>query len=443
MNKNLARIEPFRALTFNRQRVPALDQVVAPPYDLIDRARQDELYARSPYNVVRLELNRDTHPYAAAAETLADWLRQGVVELTARPAIYFYTQRFEVDGRRLARNGMIVRIRLEEFAGGRILPHERTFPKAREDRLRLLTATRLNVSPIFGLYPAGDAPLGTLLEEVAARAPTIAVTDDLAIANEVRAIEDEHEIAIVQRALAEARVLIADGHHRYETALEYRRRRRAEDGNPAPLRGYDYAMMTLVAFNDPGLVILPTNRVVRRLPAGAIASFAARAAEIFEVREIASAAALCVAVAGHGHGAIGVALKGDPAMRLLRLRDRSALAAALPDAPAAVRDLDVSILHALIFERIFAIKPDEVREGGNLEYTIDARGALAEVTAGAADGAFIMAAPTVLDVERVCATGATMPEKSTYFFPKLLTGLVMNPLGEIDAGGHPVGARKA
>jgi uncharacterized protein (DUF1015 family) len=443
MNGNFARIEPFRALTFNPERVGAFERVVAPPYDLIDRARQDELYARSPYNVVRLELSRDADPYGAAAKTLADWVRDGVVERTARPAIYFYTQRFEVDGRPLARNGMIARIRLEEFATGHILPHERTFPKAKEDRLRLLTATRVNVSPIFGLYPAGDAPLEALLADVATRAPIIAVSDDLGIVNEVRTIEDAHEIAIVQRALAAARVLIADGHHRYETALEYRRRRRADDGNPAQVRSYDYVMMTLVAFNDPGLVILPTHRLVRRLPADAIVSFAARAGEVFHVRELTSGEALCAAVAASGRGAIGVVLKGDPVMRLLHLRDRDALASALPDVPAAVRDLDVSILHALVFERIFAIKPDEVRKGGNLEYTIDARMAIAEVAASAADGAFIMAAPTVHDVERVCATGATMPEKSTYFFPKLLTGLVMNPLDDGDAAGQTVNVGKA
>jgi uncharacterized protein (DUF1015 family) len=437
MSGKLERLEPFRSLTFNRERIGSFDRVVAPPYDLIDRARQDELYARSPYNVVRLELNREADPYGAAAATLAQWIEAHVVERAARPAIYFYTQRFEVAGRRLIRNGMIARIRLEEFKDGRILPHERTFPKAKEDRLRLLTATRVNVSPIFGLYPSGDTALEALLAGVATRAPMIQVTDDLGIVNEVRAIEEAREIEIVQRALAQARVLIADGHHRYETALEYRRRRRAEDAIPAQVRGYDYVMMTLVAFNDPGLVILPTHRVVRRLPAAAIASFAARASETFDVGEVATVGALCAALAEHGHGTIGVALKGDHPLRILRLRDHDALAAALPDAPAAVGDLDVSILHALVFERIFGIKPDEVRKGGNLEYTIAMRDAIAQVTAGAADGAFMMAAPTVHEVERVCNTGATMPEKSTYFYPKLLTGLVMNPLD--DSVGDPVG----
>jgi uncharacterized protein (DUF1015 family) len=432
MSSNFERIEPFRALTFNPERVGSLNRVVAPPYDLIDGTRQDELYARNPFNVVRLELNRETDPYASAAATLAQLIADQAVVPTAHPAIYFYTQRFQVDGRLLTRSGMIARVRLEEFVSGRILPHEKTFPKAKEDRLRLLTATRLNVSPIFGLYPSGDRALESLLSEVATRPSMIEVTDDLAIVNEIRAIDDAHEIALIQRALADARVLIADGHHRYETALEYRRRRRAEEGNPAAVRGYDYVMMTLVAFNDPGLVILPTHRLVKRLSADAIDAFDTRAAEIFEVRDAASTDALRAAVIDGGRGTLGVALKGDRRrglhLRILRLKNSETIAATMPNAPAAVRELDVSILHTLVFDRIFGIKPDEVRQGGNIEYTIDARTALAEVETGAADGAFLMTAPTVHDVERVCHTGATMPEKSTYFFPKLLTGLVMNPL---------------
>lgn len=430
MSNGSNRIAPFRALTFNRARSGPLDQVVAPPYDLIDQTRQAALYARSPYNVVRLELNRDADPYASAAAMLAQWIDAHALERVSRPAIYFYTQSFQVEGRRLARSGMIARIRLEEFQDGRILPHERTFPKAKEDRLRLLTATRVNVSPIFGLYPSGDTALEALLRKVATRAPMIDVTDDLGIVNEVRAIDAAEEIAIVQRALADARVLIADGHHRYETALEYRRRRRAQDGNPADVRGYDYVMMTLVAFDDPGLVILPTHRLVRRLPTAALESFEACAADIFELREVASVEQMRSGIVEHGRGTIGVVLKGSRPLRVLRLRNHAAIADAMPSVPSAVRELDVSILHTLVLDRIFGIKPDEVRQGGNIEYTIDAHAAAAAVTSGAADGAFIIAAPSVHDVERVCDTGATMPEKSTYFSPKLLTGLVMNPLDD-------------
>src|SRR5271170_6222966 len=253
------RIEPFTGLLYEPERAGVLSNVVAPPYDLIDKARQDALYARSLYNIVRLQLNRDPDRYASAARTLGEWRKQQVLELAPRPAIYSYSQFFEVEGRRLRRDGFIVRIRLEEFDSGRILPHERTFPAAKEDRLRLLTALQVNTSSIFGLYSGAHPALERLRDKVAAREPLIDLVDDLGIRNELRPIETPDEIAIIQRDLEAPRILIADGHHRYETALSYRRARRRENA-PAEAEHYDYTLMTLVACDDPGLVILPTHR---------------------------------------------------------------------------------------------------------------------------------------------------------------------------------------
>ena len=187
-------------------------------------------------------------------------------------------------------------------------------------------------------------------------------------------------------------------------------------------------MMTLVACDDPGLVILPTHRVVKSLPAEAIASFAQRAREVFEVEEIAHRDRFRDRLNDSGSGAIGVSLKGSSNYLILRLRDQTAMQAAMPDAAAEVRRLDVSVLHALVFDRIFGLKADEIRKGGNIEYTIEIGGALGAVAQGHADGAFLMNPPSIRDVEQVSDAGATMPEKSTYFHPKLLTGLVMNPL---------------
>ncbi|MGA2411388.1 MAG: DUF1015 domain-containing protein [Candidatus Binataceae bacterium] len=422
------RIEPLSALMYDPAKAGALSDLIAPPYDLIDAARQDALYARSPYNVIRLELNRDADPYASASATLDQWRGDGILSYHLPPAIFFYTQRFEVAGKPLSRNGLIARIRLEPFSSGRVLPHEKTFPKAKEDRLKLLTATRTNVSPIFGLYPA-DTGLRDLTAEVAKRAPMLRAKDDLGIENELRLISAPQEIAAIQHALADCRVLIADGHHRYETALEYQRRRRADDPSPAAIRGYDYVMMTLVAFDDPGLVILPTHRVVRSLPAGVIASFAAKAREHFTVEELHSGEALHAALVQRGRGAIGVALKGQSPY-LLTLRDATVMAAIAPDLAAVVRDLDVARLHVLVFNRIFAVSAEQIRQGGDITYTIDAAGALGAVARGEGDGAFLMNPPTVHDVARVSDSGATMPEKSTYFHPKLVTGLVLNPLDD-------------
>ena len=422
------RIEPFRALLYNSERVGDLRNLIAPPYDLIDATRQEQLYNRSPYNVVRLELGRETDRYGASATTLAKWRRDGILRLATRPAVYQYAQLFEVGGNKLRRDGFVVRIRLEEFGRGRILPHEKTFPAAKEDRLKLLTALNTNVSSVFGLYSGKHDELEVLLAEVAMREADARVIDDLGIENQLRAIEPPDQIAIVQRALESSLILIADGHHRYETALNYRNLRRAADGNPHEPRAYDYTMMTLVACDCPGLVILPTHRVVKTLDADAIASFENRAREIFEVDEFQDRDRIHAELTRRGRGTIGVALRGNEKTWLLRLRDKSAIEAALPQTPDAVRELDVSILHALVFDKIFGIKPEAIKAGGNLEYTIDAGGALDAVSNGTADGAFLMNPPSIEDVQRVSDSGATMPEKSTYFYPKLITGLFMNPL---------------
>jgi uncharacterized protein (DUF1015 family) len=421
------RIEPFRALMYNRQITGEPARVVAPPYDLIGAARQKQLYERSPYNVVRLELGREADRYGAAEKTLTEWLAAGVVERSARPAIYQYTQTFHVEGRLLHRTGFIARVRLEEFDRGRIVPHERTFPAAKEDRLRLLTALEVNTSSIFALYSGAHPELDRLREQAASREPLIDLVDELGIRNELRPIEAVGEIAVIQRELESPRLLIADGHHRYETALNYRRARRHENASSEP-QPYDYTMMTLVACGDPGLVILPTHRVVKSLPADAIASFTRRAREVFNVEEIAHRDAFRARLNDSGSGAIGVTLKGSSNYLILRLRSRSAMKAAMPDAAAEVRRLDVSVLHALVFDRIFGLGADEIRKGGNIEYTIEIGGALGAVAQGHADGAFLMNPPSIQDVEQVSDAGATMPEKSTYFHPKLLTGLVMNPL---------------
>lgn len=420
------RIEPFAALTYNPLRVASLDDAIAPPYDLIDRKMQDGLYARSPYNVIRLELNRDSDPYRSAADTLQSWRAQEILKRMERSALYHYTQTFGYQGQNRKRTGIIARVRLEEFSSGHILPHERTFPKAKEDRLRLLEATAVNVSSIFGLYRS-DARITNLLDEAGRRAPTMAAHDPLGISNEIRVIDAPEEIAVVRHGLEAARILIADGHHRYETALEYRRRRARTSASSTP-QPFDYVMMTLVSFDDPGLVILPTHRIARRLPPEALASFESQCRRDFEVEEFADRDRFLTSLVQRGRGALGVSLASERKFRLLKLRAGADRSVTIADIPNAVRELDVSVLHALIFDRIFGLKPDEIRAGGNLEYTIDAPYALAEVAAGRAGGAFLTNAPTVEDIERVSAAGAVMPEKSTYFFPKLVTGLVMNPV---------------
>jgi uncharacterized protein (DUF1015 family) len=425
MSESEFRIQPFPALVFNGERAGRLADLIAPPYDLIDKTLQQHLYSRSAYNIVRLELNRDPDPYASAAATLARWTTGGVLQ-RVKPAIFLYTQAFELNRQKFTRNGWVARIRLEEFASGRILPHEQTFPKAKEDRLRLLMATRANVSSVFGLYPSGNKELEGLTAHVLNRPPLLDATDDLGISNQLRAIDTSEEITTIQRALERARLLIADGHHRYETALEYRRRQEPSPcpGNP---RSEDYVMMTLVAFDDPGLIILPTHRVINQLESDQIRNYAARIRENFKVEEFNDRENMIVQLQPRGRGYIGAAIKSMP-LSILSLRDQDYMSPALPQAHKEVRKLDVAVLHGLILDEILGITPQMVRSGSNVSYTIDGLAALSAVSSGAAAGAFLLNPPTVYDVEKVSHAGATMPEKSTYFFPKLQTGLLINPL---------------
>ncbi len=336
------RIEPFRGLLYNRQKCGDLRAVVAPPYDLIGPARQNDLYERSPYNVVRLELSRDADRYDSAARTLRRWLDEKILERASVPAIYLYSESFEVEGRRLKRDGFIARIRLEEFGKGRILPHERTFAAPKEDRLKLLSATLTNLSPIFGLYSGRHPELDRLRDSVAARAPMMEVTDDLGILHQLRAIGEPAEIGLIQSELDATRILIADGHHRYETALAFSRQMRASGNNPVSPQPYDYIMMTLTACDDPGLVILPTHRVVKRLAPSAIEAFARRAGELFSIEEFSDRRSLFARLKSAGRGALGVALKGQEKLRLIRLKERAAMVSIAPEVPEAIRDLDVS-----------------------------------------------------------------------------------------------------
>jgi uncharacterized protein (DUF1015 family) len=433
-----SRIQPFPALIFNPERAGRLEQLIAPPYDLIDQARQRELYARSPHNIVRLELNRDPDPYSSAAATLTRWVADGILRRLP-PAIFLYTQTFTLDERKFARSGWVVRIRLEEYASGRILPHERTFPKAKEDRLRLLTETRANISPVFGLYPSGNRDLEALTREIATRPPILQATDDSGISNQVRTVDSPSEIAPIQQALEAARVLIADGHHRYETALEYRRQMhsgvvraaleppsfRAAEVSGA--RSEDYVMMTLVAFDDPGLVILPTHRVIQHLTDTQVKTYTSTIHDKFAVEEFADAAGMLAQLKLRGRGYIGAAVRGIRPT-ILHLRSQDYMSRALPAGPEEVRKLDVAVLHALVLDEALGISPQMVRSGDNIAYTIDGRAAVASVASGNAAAALLLAPPTVYDVERVSDAGATMPEKSTYFYPKLQTGLLINPL---------------
>lgn len=417
----MAEIQPLRALRYDPHRTDGLQNVVAPPYDVIDDAMRAELEGRSPYNVVRIDLPRgDEDRYDHAAELLAAWRAEGVVVHDDQLALWTLAQDYVgPDGARRTRQGVFARVRVEEYGAGRIRPHERTHPGPREDRLRLARATRANLSPIFSLYSDPDAVVRRALSHAGGDEPWARTTDDDGTVNTLGRVADPEAIATVQRALAGSELLIADGHHRYETARVYAE----EIGGDGPHR---YVLMCLVALQDPGLTVFPTHRLVAGLTPPQREALSHTLQTDFDAAELGNGAELAPA---EGAGVrIGYLDAWSRAPRMLTLRDPATADAALPGHAEPYRRLDTAVLEALVLKGALGMSDDDIDHLNGLGYARDAEQARELVTAGDYDAAFFMAPTPVQRVQAVATAGESMPPKSTYFFPKVPTGLLFNPL---------------
>jgi uncharacterized protein (DUF1015 family) len=421
----MVEFRPFRALHYAPSTAGDLAKLIAPPYDVIDDAYRDRLYERSPHNVIRLILNREADRYAASAQHLADWKAKGILVRDATPCLYLYAQEFSLaDGSRHQRCGFITALRLEPFSAGNIRPHERTFARAKEDRLKLVTACRTNLSPLFGVYAGRSAVLGTAREATAGREPWVDVADDDRGRHRVWRIDEPDVIERMKAGLRDATVLIADGHHRYETALAYRDLRRSQ-GDTDPDAPHNFILMYLTSMDDPGLVVLPTHRIWRG-PLPPADEIERRLARHFEIVPIARAGDLAERLGREtGPGCLAISM-GEHSL-LLRLRDSKALDEALAAVHPTVRRLDVAVLDSFLLQHGLGIDVAKAAQEGQLAYTHDEAEALAATRAGAR-AVFLLRRPRMSEVEAVCAAGQTMPQKSTYFYPKLLSGLVFHPL---------------
>ncbi len=430
----MAEIAAFRAVRYDPAKVGSLEAVTAPPYDVLSPDDQAALYEASPYNIVRIMLNRaeegdnpELHPYERAAACLKEWLAGGIMVEDERPALYVYRQSFaDPDtGERLRRTGFLCALKLEPYAAGVVLPHEETRTKARQDRLRLMRATDTNPEPIFGLFEdeAGQAQL--CLERVAAAAPLMRVVHGTE-EHEVWRVDEPGAIAHVAEQLRDRHVWIADGHHRYETGLAYRAERKDVLGDAA---GASHILIALVPFSDPGMLVLPTHRLVRGIDAARIADLPERLTRRFDVQAV-EPASLGRAMLPDGPGCHRFGLLTGDGAWVLTLRDLGRMAQVAPDHGEDWRNLDVSVLQALVLDESLGIRAADLATTPNIGYTRDRAEAEEGVRAGEWQAALLMNRPTADEVRRVALAGEKMPPKSTFFYPKLLSGLLLRRLGE-------------
>ena len=421
-------IAPFRGYRYNPETVD-LHAVVAPPYDVISPELQARLYEKSPYNVVRLILGREENRYASAAEAFQQWQKEGVLRRDAKPALYLLHQLFDgPEGSTVKRKGFVAVCRLEEFDKQIVLPHEKTLSEPREDRLKLFTATNSNFSQIFCLYSDPEKYIDRSLNGSAKSNPEIDVTFE-GVQNKLWPVTEESVIGDVRKVLSSKQVLIADGHHRYETALAFRDQVRSANPAHTGNEPYNFVMMFFTNVDDEGLAIYPTHRLVHSLTGFDAGRFLKKAGEYFIIREFDDPASLLSALESSSVPSFGLQLAGERVTRLLSLKPVRPAGEILQDTlPPEVRELDVTLLHFAILRDMLGISMEAQEAKRNLEYVRDFSEALNAVKSGKAQLAFLMNATKIQQVRSVARAGHTMPQKSTYFHPKLLSGLVLNRL---------------
>ena len=417
----MAEIQPLRALHYDSAVVGPLADVTAPPYDVIDPEQRAALLSRSPYNIVAIDLPAgEPDRYAAAASLLETWQLQGALLRDPEPAIWAHAQDYTgPDGRRLTRRGFYCRVRIEQYGPGRVRPHERTHPGPKKDRLALTRATRANVSPIFSLYSDPTQAAWAALEPATSNPPWGEVTDAQGTTHRLWRVADPRAIAAVQAATRDAELLIADGHHRYETMQAYAQ----EVGGEGEHR---YILMCLVALEDPGLTVFPTHRLIGGLDEHRRQLLRRALERDFDIVE--APVEQIAPSPGEGPLQLGYIDRYHDRPLRLTLKDQAIADAALPERSEAYRHLDTGVLEALVLKGALELDDEDISHLRGLFYARSTEEALRLVRAGDYDAAFFMRPTPVAQVRDVAAAAENMPPKSTFFFPKLLTGLLLNPL---------------
>jgi uncharacterized protein (DUF1015 family) len=439
----MAKIIPFRGVVYNQEKSGGISELVCPPYDIISRATQQELYRKNEFNVIRLEYGLESpadtdsdNRYTRAASSLKQWFEKGILQQDHEPAFYIYEMEYSASVVRKLR-GLICLVRIEDYDSGVVKPHETTLSGPKTDRLNLLRACRASFSQIFSLFSDPQGAVSDVLARVPGK-PAMEVLSNDGVNHRIWPLRDKQAIDAIAREMADKQIYIADGHHRYDTALNYRNERRKASGLLAQDDGCNYAAMFLARLEDPGLTILPAHRALFNLSDFDARTFENDLNRFFNIeridftkksegKDLRTVTDTMSHRADHTH-VFGMRVKGEHSYYLLTLRSETDMDDLLPDKSPAYRRLDVSILHHLIIDKLLGIRMDTHKLGLNIEYIKDADDADKRVHDGVAEIVFFMNPTKVQEVKDVAAAGERMPQKATYFFPKLLTGLVMHKL---------------
>jgi len=440
----MAQIVPFRGILYNPEKINDFSDVVAPPYDVISPQQQDQLHQRHPNNVIRLILGKvkknDTaqnNRYTRAAAFFKTWLEEKILVRDQLPALYLSSVAFPIENSFVTRFGLVALVRLEPFEKGVVLPHEKTFSKVKSERLELMKACHANFSPIFSLYSDHNGILETSKQVAVHHAPDMEMFDSNGFLQKLWRITDTSVHQAISEAMVNKTIFIADGHHRYETALNYRdwvarHTRNFSDDHPA-----NFLMMSLSSMEDPGLVILPAHRILSHVGAEALDAFSKKIEQYFEIktfdfkhREMDTVREQFIKAlhSNNERNCIGVYMKNHQAFTLLILKPGMMEKLFSDEIPKSLRNLDVTVLTRLIFMDILGFDQNRLDNEKLITYASEDKEAIATVLNGDYDVTFILNPTKIEQVQQVARKGLIMPRKSTYFYPKVISGHVLNSL---------------
>ena len=419
-------VKPLNAIVYNQDKVD-INEVIAPPYDVISEKYRDELYERSPYNITRLILSSAENPYADASSSFETWLTQDVLVKCDKPVILYILQKYNLNGKEVTRKGFIARNKIEDFSTKNILPHEFTMSGPKEDRLNLTKACKANFSQIFLVYSDPEKQIENAVD--LSGTPFIDVTDDNGVRNIVYKIEDEKTISLIQNVLSDKTALIADGHHRYETAMNYRNFLGENAGEANYVMSYFTNM-------DDDLLIYPTHRIITKWVQPYVLLESVK--KYFDVKDYAFTGADKLSVkkqflidlekSAQNKISMGLYMKNVNKFYLLSLRENVDAILDEYEVPDVLKTLDLTVLHKVIISKELGFTQEEQMAQDGIKYIKVENEAFDMIDLGKAEASFIMAYPKIEDIKRISEAGYRMPQKSTYFYPKLLSGVVINPL---------------